>query len=334
MTEAEWLAGEGPAALLDWLTFVGVTTDRDDPRIGRTRASPRKLRLFACACCRLVWNKLADDAPCERCNGRGKLKPHLIPGPGPVMTLPSEVKCPDCAGSGRVNRSRRAVEVAERFADGVARESELEVEYRSAWHMRVEESGLWALLRAALDPSLRLLEHHPQDWPVRHVAQAALLRDLFGNPFRPAAGHTRGVGRCYDPPWLGAPDVLALAQAAYEERDRPCPACRGEKFRKADYPGDPGCAACGGAGRAGDGLLDPARLAVLADALEEAGCDNWWLLVHLRGGEMCPKCLSGPDRKKCRRLPDGNPDCFEGIIPRPGPHTRGCWALDLILGKQ
>ncbi len=43
------------------------------------------------------------------------------------------------------------------------------------------------------------------------------------------------------------------------------------------------------------------RLAVLADALEAAGCDSAEILAHLRG---------------------------------PGPHVRGCWAVDLILGKQ
>ncbi len=43
-----------------------------------------------------------------------------------------------------------------------------------------------------------------------------------------------------------------------------------------------------------------ADLPVLADALEEAGCDEAELLAHLRG---------------------------------PGPHARGCWALDLLLGK-
>jgi hypothetical protein len=41
------------------------------------------------------------------------------------------------------------------------------------------------------------------------------------------------------------------------------------------------------------------RLPILADALEEAGCTNADLLSHLRG---------------------------------PGPHARGCWALDLVLG--
>jgi hypothetical protein len=42
-------------------------------------------------------------------------------------------------------------------------------------------------------------------------------------------------------------------------------------------------------------------LPILADALEEAGCTDPSILGHLRG---------------------------------PGPHVRGCWALDLILGKE
>jgi hypothetical protein len=48
-------------------------------------------------------------------------------------------------------------------------------------------------------------------------------------------------------------------------------------------------------GRAFDGLP------ILADALEEAGCADESLLAHLRG---------------------------------PGPHARGCWAVDLLLGQS
>jgi hypothetical protein len=43
------------------------------------------------------------------------------------------------------------------------------------------------------------------------------------------------------------------------------------------------------------------RLPVLADALEDAGCSDPELLGHLRG---------------------------------PGPHARGCWAVDLLLRKE
>ena len=43
------------------------------------------------------------------------------------------------------------------------------------------------------------------------------------------------------------------------------------------------------------------RLPILADALEDAGCPETAILEHLRG---------------------------------PGPHVRGCWPVDLLLGKQ
>ena len=48
------------------------------------------------------------------------------------------------------------------------------------------------------------------------------------------------------------------------------------------------------------GTLDLARLAILADALEEAGCTNADILNHCRV---------------------------------PGVHVRGCWAVNLLLGK-
>jgi hypothetical protein len=92
-------------------------------------------------------------------------------------------------------------------------------------------------------------------------AQAVVLRDIFGNPFRAVA---------LDPTWR-TPAILRLAEAAFEERELP------------------------------SGLLDPARLALLADALEEEGCTTAELLTHLRSG---------------------------------GEHVRGCWVVDAVLGRE
>jgi hypothetical protein len=92
------------------------------------------------------------------------------------------------------------------------------------------------------------------------AGQPCLLRCIFGNPFCPVTIY---------PAWK-TPTVTSLATAAYEERALP------------------------------SGELDPARLAVLADALEETGCRDQSVLDHLRS---------------------------------PGPHVRGCWPLDLILGR-
>jgi hypothetical protein len=43
------------------------------------------------------------------------------------------------------------------------------------------------------------------------------------------------------------------------------------------------------------------RLPILADALEDAGCTNADILGHCRGA---------------------------------GPHAKGCWVVDLLLGKE
>ena len=98
-----------------------------------------------------------------------------------------------------------------------------------------------------------------------HAAQAGLLRDLIGPvPFRRVLVQSA---------WLTWHDgvVVKLAQAAYGERRFP------------------------------SGELDPARLAVLADALEDAGC------------------VTGEIHSHCRE---------QGRL-----HVRGCWLVDLLLGR-
>lgn len=145
--------------------------------------------------------------------------------------------------------------------------------------------------------------------PLSRADRAALLRDIVGNPWqrhRPPRWRTRNIDGSVthrECPWL-TPTALSLAQAAYDER----------------LP---------------DGTLDPARLAVLADALEDDGCEDGPLLRHLRGWERCRPCLG--------RLRDGRggpvggtcPACFDsGWVRSPSHHVRGCWALDLVLGKE
>jgi hypothetical protein len=48
------------------------------------------------------------------------------------------------------------------------------------------------------------------------------------------------------------------------------------------------------------GILDNARMAILADALEEAGCTDQGILTHCR---------------------------------QPGEHIRGCWVVDLVRSQ-
>jgi hypothetical protein len=162
-----------------------------------------------------------------------------------------------CASHGREDdeprieaRARAAQALAERIADGAATSEELS----AAWNTS------WIVLNPDATKAARSYTK-PDDLDCPQAEKAALLRDLFGDPFRPSA---------INPAWV-TPTVASLARAAYEERMAPRPD------------------------------LDPVRLSVLADALEDAGCSDAAILGHLRG---------------------------------PGPHVRGCWALDLVLGKE
>ena len=223
MTESEWQSCTDPKPMLDYL---------------QGRASDRKLRLFACACCRLLWRQLTDA------------------------------------------RGRSAVEVAERFADGLvaarvrgraftaAREPTRHVgapaqnAYHCAAYAAHASPARAARGASANAPYARGRWVAGPEGPVFRRWKGAplcpLLRDIFGNPFQPPPH--------IDPAWLVRNDgtVKKLAEAIYE-------------------------------GRSFD------RLPILADALEEASCDDAKLLGHLRG---------------------------------TGPHVKGCWVLDLALGKE
>jgi hypothetical protein len=159
------------------------------------------------------------------------------------------------------------------------------------------------------------------------------------------------------PDWL-TPLVVSLAQAAYDDRPgRKCERCGRLGDRPGEYTPDDGwnipekCKSCHGTGRVEDGLLCPDRLAVLADALLDAGCPE---------DAECPQCggagrywyagFRGPRTTllKCETCGDGgdpgigDPYRGTGRVPHPllahlrspGPHVRGCWALDLILGEE
>ncbi len=229
MTEEDWVVGDHQQKMLALLVS--------------RHASERKLRLFACACCRRIWNQYKRSEP-----------------------------------------SRRAVEVAERYADGQATEGELHIAKeaaQNAWaatRMSVVQGQARRAATYAASKNIEQLAYtataaymgvfQSREVEVREAAQQAerntipeRIRCVFDNPFRPVT---------LNPAWQ-TPNVVALATAAYDERIMP------------------------------SGTLDTARLAVLADALEEAGCGNEDILNHLR---------------------------------QTGVHVRGCWVVDLILGKE
>jgi hypothetical protein len=180
-------------------------------------------------------------------------------------------------------RPRAAVEMAERYAEGGATAKELatagEAAYEPVMDMleaisyppdAADAAAITAAQAACFQRAARAARRACQHAAAaitaeERQAQAAFLHCLVGNPFHPVA-----VSRAAVSAWNGG-TARRLADLAYEERRIP------------------------------EGTLDPARLRVLADALEDAGCTDAGLLGNLRG---------------------------------PGPHVRGCWAVDLLLGNE
>src|SRR4029453_508957 len=88
-----------------------------------------------------------------------------------------------------------------------------------------------------------------------YAALANLVREVFGNPFRPVS---------FAPEWR-TDTAMALARQMYESREF-------------------------------------GAMPILADALQDAGCDSDDALNHCRD--------------------------------TTAPHIRGCWVVDLVLGKD
>jgi hypothetical protein len=218
MTEQEWFACTDPEPMLEFLGESG-------------RASERKLRLFAVACCRRVWHLLKD----ERSEGAVEVLELLVEGKAGREKL---MAAHEAAGQAWGTPARTAV------YDASALEWEVGQAAKTASH------AAWAGVGGSRADERK--------------GQADLLRCVASNPFRPLLSLNSSV--------LAWNDGIAvrMARAIYEKRQLPA------------------------------GTLDPASLAVLADAVEEAGCMDAELLGHLRG---------------------------------PGPHVRGCWVVDWLLGR-
>jgi len=258
MTEPEWLTCQDPQALIEFLCNATVLyrSRWQGWQPGRRFCiSQRKLRLFACACCRRQFAQ-----------------------------FPTE-------------NMRQAVLLAEKQADNLATEEELRslvAQIVGNWDFRQAgpASSILPLEVVSSLPANRTAgpnttwatlarfhaflvythqvgglssgkDYAPEEsacwrnaWTEEAGQQANLLRDIIGNPFLAVA---------LEETWLHWNEdcLLRIARWIYDEN-----------------------------------RLD--GLPVLADALEEAGCDNRAILDHCRAG---------------------------------GNHVRGCWLLDLVLNR-
>jgi hypothetical protein len=244
MTEAEWLERGDPGPMLAWLG---------------DKASERKLRLFAVACCR--------DA-CGATLTEGETVHHALRVGRRLLTA-CERHADGAVGDQELAASRAEAEAARRSPLPGEGPFDLELRWSSRAAgppeellalpagLRAEHADWWGgMFTFYGGTGEEWQQYHDQGLEAISLRQCQLLRDVFGNPFRPVALNRAWLS------WEGG-TVAKLAAAVYDER-----------------------------------AFD--RLPILADALEEAGCDAAELLTHLRG---------------------------------PGPHVRGCWALDLLLGK-
>jgi hypothetical protein len=241
MTPMEWNVCTTPVPMLAFL---------------HNRISERKLRLFACACCRRIWpllndartrsviltaERYADGLVCEEdCRAAQSAAADVLRYSSASLA----------SLEGPLISARRAATFTTSYlgdADGLAK--------HGAFHAALFSAEAYASGQASVgDPG------RAEVGEAEARLQCSFLRDLVGNPFQPVA---------IDSAWQ-TPNAITLAQAAYDYRN---PAA---------------------------GTLDPTRLAILADALEDAGCSDVGLLEHLRGA---------------------------------GPHVRGCFAVDAVLGK-
>jgi hypothetical protein len=239
MTEAEWADNCDPTAMLSSLW---------------RRVSERKLRLFGCACCRRIWDPFTD----ARCCVAVEVVERYAEG----LATPEEMEEAE-----RAARDARTLAVGPRST--ASRRHEMSLGLRTAWaayeltYVPVGDDACEAVRADVREAAEYARGIRGQG---RHLgaAQADLLRDVVGNPFRAQTSSEGVLSRTN-----GA--VVNLACAAYEER----------QLRS--------------------GALDNDRLLVLADALEEVGCAHQDVVCHLR---------------------------------QPGAvHVRGCWVVDLLLTK-
>jgi hypothetical protein len=188
--------------------------------------------------------------------------------------------------------------------------------------LRENNSAAWTVFAEHADDAARGMA----DTPRRTRLGADLLREIVGNPFQPVS-----VSSTHS--WL-TPEVVSMAKAAYEEASIACLHCwaSGDE-RKFKHGGSfYRCKHCRGRGWIDrDFDRNNERLAILSDALEEAGCDNEAMLRHLRGEE--PYLVE----TKSGDLSTGKVEIFTETKWRPmhkNLHVRGCWVLSTILGKH
>ena len=257
-----------------WFT---CTDPRPMYQLLRSKERGRKFRLFACACCRRLEHLLTD----ERSLRALEVLERFLDGEltQTEYTLGKHEAADASAAQARVagaTESRHGSSEADRvrmFAFMFAAQAVAEC-FGSVTSAASDCCGaLRGFGTAEIMDEVKLRETGDRIETAERIIQAALLRDIFGNPFHPIA---------FAPAWRNAA-ALSLAQKMYNSHDF-------------------------------------GEMSDLADLLEDAGCDNEQILNHCR--------YSGHQTE----LHSGLPPAGNGT--QTSVHVRGCWVVDLVLGKE
>ncbi|MGF1580112.1 MAG: hypothetical protein ACFCD0_12185 [Gemmataceae bacterium] len=321
MTEREWLECLSPWTLAH--CFRNCVTERDYPkpdemlRQVEQKLTPRKTRLFICACTRRVLPILSGEVYrtaveiTERSADQKNLAPldpldiprqmtsdavhrasQLIHGCfqsvyGLLDRSPHELRRELCqmysSETGMAVALFRMVDFIDRWK--LKREETEDLSQKAAEHL-VSVSDMDSWYRWAdqwrTEVDSETLEEFSSTYQ-QYVSEEQsyhgyLLHELFGNPFRMTS---------FLKSWRTS-DVLSVAQAIYDN----------DRFE---------------------------QMPILADALEEAGCTNQWILEHCR--------LPNPRSFYQQVGYDMESRLVTKWSKRP-VHVKGCWVLDLILQKK
>jgi hypothetical protein len=252
--QSEWFTTGNPDALL---IALGVRPAEYYGELAAGRLSApqtRRLRLFGCACARMVWDLLPTDA-------------------------------------------RSAVAISERFASGQATESGLDAAVVRLEHGSVTPAQ-HALAAAGLASRAVYLDSAGSGPPVWNPIEAA--REAAKSLASRIAGKAPPGGNPVSREWQAAYNAaFAEARAHQAELVRDIfPPTGYTPTRQADWLTDTVLALA----RQADESGDYSALPILADALQDAGCDDEIML------------------SRCRA--------------ESGIHSRGNWVVDLLLGRE
>jgi hypothetical protein len=229
VTEVEWLAATNSEELL---------------RGFRAGAAHRKLLLLACGCCRRKWFEISDTALRQKVALAERYADGRITEEEFFQTVRDVQLSP--TNHPVVSNLRTAVLSLGALHHDHSPASIVEIV------LRIAEAAGYADAGSTLRNPRRSI-HFRRARERELAAQAVLVRDVFGNPFRTVA---------FAPEWR-TDTAVALAQQMYDSREF-------------------------------------SALPILADALQDVGCADEDVLNHCRGN---------------------------------GPHVRGCWVVDRVLGR-